>query len=218
MDERNRSGPVEGAARSEARTSDEEGRGRAVGSDGSEGEGVGSADAEGGRRRDFASAARACIESEDRGEDPAEGSEVGGGEVPGFWADFGERVPGEAGGSESQQGDAAAVADRGGGVEEEKAASGGGARVEAATELPGGGRARGHVRARLAGRTRGEAVSDRPDRRCQQPAAGALCKTRLDGREPAGAAELPGAVGTAPSVLHGPGGIVPDESAGQPGR
>ena len=90
--------------------------------------------------------------------------------------------------------------------------------MEAATELPGGVRARGHVRARLAGRTRGEAVSDRPDRRCQQPAAGALCKTRLDGREPAGAAELPGAVGTAPSVLHGPGGIVPDESAGQPGR
>ena len=45
---------------------------------------------------------RAGVESEDRGEDAAEGGEVGGEQVRGFWTDAGERVPGEAGGDPGQ--------------------------------------------------------------------------------------------------------------------
>jgi hypothetical protein len=65
---------------------DPEARGRAVRGDGALGAEAAGPDEEGGRRRDSASAARAAVESEDRGGDAAEGGEVGEEQVRGFWS------------------------------------------------------------------------------------------------------------------------------------
>ena len=68
------------------------------------------------------------------------------------------------------------------------------ARLAAAAEPVWGVGAVGHQRARLAGRARGEAVPDRHDRRCDQPAVRAVRAARFDRREHEAAVELPGEV------------------------
>ena len=90
MDEYKGSGPMEGIARGGGGAPHAVRKGGTVRSDGTVGADAGGPDAEGGRRRDFASAAGAGFEPEDSGEDPAEGGEAGAGQVRGFWADAGE--------------------------------------------------------------------------------------------------------------------------------
>src|SRR5215468_203343 len=63
----------------------------------------------------------------------------------------------------------------------------------------------GHLRSRLAGRTGREAVSDRDDRRCDEPAAGAVCAERFNRGEHAAAAELCGEQWAAAGILYGQG-------------
>ena len=75
-----------------------------------------------------------------------------------------------------------------------------------AAALPRRAGAMGHLRARLAGRTRREAVPDRHDRRCQQRVAGALRAARFQRREPPFAEDVSGekTAGPRPSTPTAP--------------
>ena len=81
------------------------------------------------RWRCGAGIARPGIEPATGRECAHEGVETGAGQVPRFWTDAGLRVSGEARRGESEQGDAAAVADRGRVAAGEAAEGGGGARL-----------------------------------------------------------------------------------------
>ena len=78
------------------------------------------------------------------------------------------------------------------------------ASVAAPPQLPRRAGAMGHLRARLAGGTRGEAVPDRHDRRRQQRVAGALRPARLGRRESPFAEDVSGTKRPTRSLLHRP--------------
>jgi hypothetical protein len=65
----------------------------------------------------------------------------------------------------------------------------------------------GHLRSRLAGRTRRRArgAPGTDDRRCHQPELGTVCEERRDAGEHGGAAGISDAVWPGGRLLHGPG-------------
>src|ERR1039457_2939955 len=89
--------------------------------------------------------------------------------------------------------------------------------LAAAAEPLWGTGAVGHRRARLAGRTRGETVPDRHDRRRHQPAVCAVRAARHNRGEHETSPELPGEVRTAAGILYGQGGYLSDGGEAQEG-
>jgi hypothetical protein len=112
--------------------------------------------------------------------------------VPRVRADFGSAVSGEETQAGRESRDVAQWEDQSQAVASESQACREGTYLAHAAEPLGRIGADGYQRARLAGRPRSEAVSDQHDRRRDQPDAGALRGTRLDGREQAAAGELSG--------------------------
>ena len=109
-----------------------------------------------------------------------------------LWADPGGGVSAAAPRHPRRPRNAAGLDGRGRAVETPPAQAGTSAPVASAAALPRRAGAMGHLRARLAGRTRREAVPDRHDRRCQQRVAGALRAARFQRREPPFAEDVSG--------------------------
>jgi hypothetical protein len=103
--------------------------------------------------------------------------------VPRVRADFGSGVSGEEAQAGSEPRDVARLDDQKQAVARESQACREDTYLAHAAEPLGRIGADGHQRARMAGEPRSEAVSGQHDRRCDQPDAGALRGTRLDGRE-----------------------------------
>src|SRR5579862_338667 len=102
--------------------------------------------------------------------------------------------------------------DRGPTLAGSPAEGGDGACVEGAETFTRGDGAVGHLRSRLAGRPRGEVLSDPHDRRRHQRADGALCRARFYRGEHAAAEVVFGASWPAGGVLHRQGEPVPDRA------
>src|SRR5258708_21718247 len=121
-------------------------------------------------------------------------SNVPGG-LPGIRADLGQRVFGKQARCADRPRGVTADHDAGGSVAGAAPATRASAPMARATELSWGTGAVGYQRARLAGRARGEAVSDSHDRRRDERVDVAVRGARLDGGEHAAVVEIPGTAG-----------------------
>ena len=135
-----------------------------------------------------------------------------------LWADPGGGVSAAAPRHPRRPRNAAGLDGRGRAVETPPAQAGTSAPVASAAALPRRAGAMGHLRARLAGRTRREAVPDRHDRRCQQRVAGALRAARFQRREPPFAEDVSGEKRPARGLLHRPRQPVCQHAQKQRGR
>ena len=136
------------------------------------------------------------------------------------WHDYGPTLAAEeTGGGAWHPGeprDPTSVADDSEAVASAPGAGGAGAYLASTAGTLGRTAAVGQQRARLAGRTRGDAVPDRHDRRRHFAGGGALCAARLDGREPAIAGLLCEGARAAAGGVHRQGESVSDRGQRDP--
>src|ERR1700688_439732 len=131
-------------------------------------------------------------------------------------ANAGQRVPGKETQAAHRPRSAAAADDPGRAVARAEAKDRSGSPMAAAQSLARPDGAMGYIRARLAGASRPQAVSDPYDRRRHQRVDGTVCGTRFHRREHASAGELSGTARTSAGVLHRQGRHVPHHAQGVP--
>src|ERR1035437_4276079 len=134
-----------------------------------------------GRSGGSSRATRAGIQPENRDEGASAGDRTA--ETAGLarlWTDVRQRATGQAARHRAERRDAARMDDRGRIGEDRRAPDPGGPLVAAAAQRVWRTGAVGHIRARLAGRTRAGALPGAADRRCDQLELGPLREARRD--------------------------------------